>query len=127
MSAPWHIVMIIPVAYRDAINKCGAALNYGWTNFTMELVTPPDMETVTHYACDAPASDGFKALIEQAHIGNLPAGIVWEDFDLTEAEATAAFANAIFDAAEYPTGAELERFNEVIAGLGLSQKAEPGI
>lgn len=124
MSAPWYIVMITPVDYREAINKCGAALNYGWTNFSLRLVTPPDTDTVTDYACDAGGSNFFKTLIEAAHEGTLPPGIVWEDFDLTEEEAAEAFANTSFVAVEYPVDGEREKFLEILSSLGKAVKVE---
>lgn len=122
MINPWHFIMIIPAAYQDDINACGMALAYGPTNFSVPLTTLPDTETVTHYACCAPGSDGFKGFCEQASIGNLPAGVAWEDYGLTEEQAATAFANAIFDIEESGLQTPKEHFDAAIAVNGLALK-----
>lgn len=122
MTLPNYVVMIIPYTYRDAINACGAALNYGLSNFSIELVTPPDYDTVTHYACDAGASDVFIAIITAAHAGNLPPGIDWSVYGITAEQAIEAFAAAIFDVSQYPVDAERQKFEETLVKLGFSRK-----
>lgn len=127
MINPWHIVMAVPVAYADHLNRCGAALDYGWSNFSLPLVTPPDLDTVTHYACDAPASEGFKLLAEAAVQGTLPAGVPWKDYGVTEAQAIAAFGAMLLDAEESGTRTPREHFDNTLSQWGLEQKIQDEI
>ena len=62
-----HTIVIIPAAKQAAANALAAQAfdtdGGGELTFTVGLVTPPDMETVTHYWCAASFSASKRAML----------------------------------------------------------------
>lgn len=117
---PLHFVMAIPVTYADHLNACGAALGYGPTNFSKPLVTPPAMETVTHYGMDTHGAESFKLLAEAAQQGTLPDDIDWSSYGVTLEQATAAFAAMLMSVKDRGEMHPKDHFAEFLTANGLA-------
>ena len=117
---PHHFALAVPAEHRDTANLVGLIMGWGPDNFSVPLVTPPDMETVTHYGSCFPGSEGFRQMLLGAKAGTLPPGIPWEDFGLTAEAVIAAFADMVIDIAPDAPGQAKPHFEAMMTANGLA-------
>lgn len=120
---PHHFALAVPAERRTTANLVGLIMGLGPDNFSVPLVTPPDMEMVTHYGSCFPGSEGFRQMLLGAKAGILPPGIPWEDFGTTAEAVIAAFADMVIDLAPDAPGQAKPHFEAMLATSGLIVQA----
>lgn len=127
MSAPWHFIVLVEASQRGIANLGGEALGYGPLSFSVPLTSALNPETVTHYACCTPGSESFKAFCEQAKFGRIPSGVLWNDYQVSEAEVITALSNAKYDVEDAGLRSPQAHFLAVINAEGLARSLEPAL